>query len=47
MYYLNCDKKNYYFRKKKNNCDTRLSNLLFLKTNTLRKLCIKLIFYIT
>jgi len=29
--------------KKMNNCDTRLSNFLFLKTNTLEKLCIKLI----
>jgi len=33
--------------KKMNNCDTRLSNFLFLKTNTLRKLCHKLIFNIT
>jgi len=47
MYYFNCDKKIITSDKKMNNCDTQLSNFLFIKINTLRKLCIKLIFNIT
>ena len=35
MYYLNCDKKNYYFRKKMNNCDTQLFNFFPLKLTLL------------